>query len=95
MKSNYTLFAVTDGYGQYRRQYCFDTVLGRPYLKEDEYEMRFAGWGDHIGTPGPKLSSETRVISFSELRAAAKQSGETRYYEIDETNWREILAGLW
>ncbi len=95
MKSNYTLFEVTDGYGQYQRKYCFDTVLGRPYLKEEEYEMRFAGWGDHIGTPGAKISSETRIISFSELRAAAKQAGRSRFQEINEDNWKGILSGLW
>ena len=95
MKSNYTLFEVSDGYGQYERKYCFDTVLGKPYVKEEEYRMMFAGWGDHIGTPGAKISSGSRVISFSELRAAARRAGSARFYEIDETNWRTLLAGLW
>lgn len=95
MKTKYTLFRSTDGYGQYERSYCFDTLLGRPYVEETEYEMRFYGPGDHDGMPGAKICSGTRTISFAELRSAAKRQGMTRFYDIDENNWRGLLAGLW
>lgn len=95
MKSKYKLFHSAVDYGQYEQTYCFDTVLGRPYVKEEEYEMRFYGPGDHIGVPGAKICSDTKVITFGELRSAAKRCSMTRFYEIDENNWQGILAGLW
>ena len=84
------LFMVVPPYGEHELIYCIDE-LGKPFIHHKYYHIIFAGAGDHIGTPGWLENERIEEISFAQLREAARREKNTAYYDIDESNWRQIV----
>lgn len=84
------LFNSEYNYGAVEKAFYIDET-GNPFVIEKQYEMRFHGWGDHIGTPGAQIGTNQYSISFAELRDAAARAGEEAFLNIDEKNWDEIV----